>query len=587
MDAPLLAARWWKEYRLLSRLDTKVAALETFASRSFASQDFVFALDAYTQAFALRKAQVHATAQSSKNEKSGLCVITAEFAYKYLHSALQVQDPQANVKWDRQLLAWELVRCVTYVADPDQYGDESFYKLRAVCFSSFRSIYDAVFAWEDPPAIAIAQWWRTSCERRRAALAQHAGKSESNNIGNNETLSSRQPSTERTAERSGSQSSKTKPRGAQRALHAPSRSPSATTAKPRSTRREKARASKHELPVQRGNATAISTGASSAAPTNQADDDHSGSRCITQGSVHAQAVTRRLGRQLGAGKCGDTWYENSPTKRRLSAVRYGREHPHAYDLPTPLTHHNSRTHITFRHLRKQRLVDELPDRNVVLATVEESHVDESDQQASSPSTGQTLLDLYSFPPSTKAAFVASTGRDPGFADLDIAELEQYARVAHYRALVLAHRHLDTSKLDVEHVKPQWLLAIERIEKMLSAPHDQQRQTEKETLGGDESRTVATRSHLTQIHSRVVFQLTALLQQYTRDFGDTRFTRQLRSLLQRLSRWQLDQIPAICTALDAAKSAAVAEEKQRNLEFYHVYESVQQQQQHRPPADNAR
>lgn len=191
---------------------------------------------------------------------------------------------------------------------------------------------------------------------------------------------------------------------------------------------------------------------------------------------------------------------------------------------------------------------------------------------------RTLLDIYSLPTPSKAAFATSAGQEPGFADLDLVELEQYVRVAHYRARVLAHRHLDVKQLDAEHVKPQWLLAIEKIEAMVVHLHEQQQQhihDDADATDADDSR-VATRSHhLTQIHSRVLFQLAALLKQYKREFGDTMFTRQLRSLIKRLSNWKVDQIPALLAALDVAKAAGVSEEKQRNLEFYHVHEGARQ------------
>ncbi|TYZ62612.1 hypothetical protein PybrP1_002372 [[Pythium] brassicae (nom. inval.)] len=351
MDAPLLAARWRKEHWLLSKSNDRAAAFEAFASRSFASQDFVFALDAYAQAFALRKAQGQDAARSSKH-KTGepFGVITAEFAHNYLVAALQVQDPLANVQWERLLLAWELVRSVTCVADPGRYGDESYYKLRAVCFASFRSIYDVVFAWEDPPAQAIAQWWRASCERRYATtLAQHDAERDDGNTGSITAVSAREPSTKRT-DSSRRRSPKMKSGDARRAQRSPSQSPSATTAKPLSTLRERTRASKRALLGQRGSATAISTGSSSMKPTNQVDDGRAGASGVTQSPANASSVRRLDDRRLSATAARqrgdakrDACYENSPTKRRLSAVRYDDSHHRAEHFVLS-THSQLRSH---------------------------------------------------------------------------------------------------------------------------------------------------------------------------------------------------------------------------------------------------
>lgn len=157
----------------------------------------------------------------------------------------------------------------------------------------------------------------------------------------------------------------------------------------------------------------------------------------------------------------------------------------------------------------------------------------------------------------------SSGRSPGFADLDLEELERYVRVAHYRARVLVQKHVDVEQLDAERVKPQWLLAFEKTMAMIVDLEEHRH-----------SKQDATTTHLTHIHSRVLFQLTAILKSYKQAFGDTLFTRQLHSLIQKLSTWKYDQIPAILAALETTKATGIKEEKQRNLEFYHVHEGRQ-------------
>lgn len=179
--------------------------------------------------------------------------------------------------------------------------------------------------------------------------------------------------------------------------------------------------------------------------------------------------------------------------------------------------------------------------------------------------------LPSSPTAATASFLKATGRSSGFADLDLDELENYVRVAHYRARVLTQQHVVVTSLSEERVKPQWLLAFEKTEAMVASLQHQLKQPSPST---DDS-PAAAKPHLTQIHSRVIFQLTAILKQYKRDFGDTRFTRKLHALVQRLGAWKYDQIPVLLAAMSCAKHAGVGEEKHRNLEFYHVHEGRKQ------------
>lgn len=191
---------------------------------------------------------------------------------------------------------------------------------------------------------------------------------------------------------------------------------------------------------------------------------------------------------------------------------------------------------------------------------------------------QTLLDVYALPVPPHSAFLASVGREPGFADLDLDELETYARVAHYRARVLTQQHVSVAQLDAKRVTPSWLAAFERAVAMVTELQQQQQQQQQQqhshtSLHSDVAPSPARPSHLTHIHSRVVFQLTAVLQQYVRSFGETLFTRELQSLVQRLSSWRVHHVSALLTALEGVKAVGVREEKQRNLEFRHVFRDV--------------
>ncbi|KAL3673876.1 hypothetical protein V7S43_001563 [Phytophthora oleae] len=176
----------------------------------------------------------------------------------------------------------------------------------------------------------------------------------------------------------------------------------------------------------------------------------------------------------------------------------------------------------------------------------------------------SLLDVYPLEVRDTEAFVDSCGREPGFADLDLDELGEFARLAYYRARVLAGKHVPVTTLDVTKVKPQWLQDLERAVTLIETYQQRNLASGKVVV---ESDSVA---HLSEVHTRLVLQTTTLCKQYTRDYGETSFTRRLRGITRKLVQWKFTRISEVVADLNGAKALATEEEKQRNLEFYHVH-----------------
>ncbi|KAG1703350.1 hypothetical protein DVH05_008258 [Phytophthora capsici] len=180
------------------------------------------------------------------------------------------------------------------------------------------------------------------------------------------------------------------------------------------------------------------------------------------------------------------------------------------------------------------------------------------------SSSTSLLDVYPIEIRDTEAFVASCGREPGFADLDLDELGEFARLAHYRARVLAGKHVPVTTLDATKVKPRWLLELEKTIALIETHQPRNVASGKVAV---ESDSIA---HLSEVHTRLVLQITTLCQYYTREYGETLFTRRLRGTTRRLIQWKFSRISEVVAELATAKNIATEEEKQRNLEFYHVH-----------------
>ncbi|KAG6623358.1 uncharacterized protein IUM83_06361 [Phytophthora cinnamomi] len=191
----------------------------------------------------------------------------------------------------------------------------------------------------------------------------------------------------------------------------------------------------------------------------------------------------------------------------------------------------------------------------------------SDKSSMTRSSSTSLLDVYSLRLSRTEDFVTVCG-EPGFADLDLDEVSEFARLAHYRARVLAGKHARVDNLDTKTVKPQWLQDLERAVVLVETQQQRNLVSGKVVIESD-SITL-----LSEVHTRLVLQVTTVWRQYTRDFGESSFTRRLRTLTRRLVDWKFTRISEVVAALCEAKSTAMQEEKHRNLEFYHVHHSRQ-------------
>lgn len=173
---------------------------------------------------------------------------------------------------------------------------------------------------------------------------------------------------------------------------------------------------------------------------------------------------------------------------------------------------------------------------------------------------ESLLELYPLRvPSPDEAFVLAAGRKPGLAELDVHELEEFARIAHYRARLIGAQHVEMRALDTERVRPRWLLDFDKAIHFLTGFKRGKQCLEDDSI-----------AHIAEIHARLVFQLTAIHRQYVGEFGTTTFTLRLQSLTHQLSSWNFQRIAELTEALEAAKRVAVDEEKRRNLEFYHIH-----------------
>lgn len=209
-----------------------------------------------------------------------------------------------------------------------------------------------------------------------------------------------------------------------------------------------------------------------------------------------------------------------------------------------------------RRLRGQRLDDDLVPTSD--ARVETGDLCPNGATTAVSPTPATLLELYPLRVPSQDAFVESTGRVPGFADLDLCEIEEFARAAHYRARVVAAQHLEVDALDAAVVTPKWLREFEKTVKFLNIYLAANRVTSDST------------AHLAEIHARLVFQLTAIARQYVAAFGQSMFSQQLQSLTQQLGSWKIDRISSLQNSLEQLRELGMEEERHRNLEFYHVH-----------------
>ncbi|RLN75701.1 hypothetical protein BBJ28_00001796 [Nothophytophthora sp. Chile5] len=525
---------------------------EAVADRAFEQELYVFAADFYAQALGA--------------ERQKRLSPSTRFIHRYLVALQEFVGPQGPAAHTNSCrsIAWALAqpfrrrRGSTTPGRSDCYRDEHFYQMRAVCASSFPEIYHVVFAWVDGPAGRIARWWR-----RRRAANRHPFQED-------ETNGKPVPAASSKCYPTGRVKKKPKPtqvpaapiaRGRQPRSHvlttgcgktaapvslspSPKRKPAKLFhKKPRGlpahdTSPEAASRAKGSGETTRGPVSVGSGSKAASTPTPTASTSNNNN--VTTDDCRPEPVQSLSGRRSSvagfrrAAKKRGEHYEDSPTKQKLNIVR---------------------------RLRAKQLDGDLLDVRPSSAATDTNTDEEKLARASSTS----LLDVYPLQLPSTENFMASCGRLPGFADLDLTEVEQFARLAHYRARVLMGTHLRMESLDAARVKPQWLQDLERAVALV------ENQQQRNLTGGKVLIEDDSAAHLAEVHARLVLQLTALRRQYARDFGETSFTRQLRALTRRLVEWKFSRISELLGALDGVKTAAAHEEKQRNLEFFHVHE----------------
>lgn len=171
-----------------------------------------------------------------------------------------------------------------------------------------------------------------------------------------------------------------------------------------------------------------------------------------------------------------------------------------------------------------------------------------------------LLDVYTFPSLSKQKeyFTADVGRLPDFVDIDLAEIEAFARLAHYRSRVLVNEQIQLEQLDRDHVQLKWLEEFDQAVNML--------QQKRSSVAG-------SNGYLTEIHSRMLFQLNRVHSMYVLRYGTTRFSEDLARSLKILKVWKFHGLGDLVERLQRARAIGVEEEKRRNLEFYYVQENT--------------
>ncbi|KAF4038945.1 hypothetical protein GN244_ATG08928 [Phytophthora infestans] len=514
LQSPNMAHFWWKKWNMLPSNDrgdpTKPDARcwDAMADRLFDAELYVFAADFYAQALA---ADVEKQIEPSNR-----------FRYRYLLSLLAFVGPQGpTVHLDLcRSVAWTLSQWFRRgdgndAGIRDCFGDPNFYRLRAVYFTSFPAMYRVVFAWVDGPAGRIARCWRHHWAMLHPPPKPVSPDSDSGTRAKLKEQKKKPKPHLTSPARQSRIPTRTAFRGKVSALSSTSQSP---TKKPRTSDRNLQNV-KRTKPARR---TGSSNNASSAEENQQFQGDQKVSL------IEERCENVKL---TASAKKSSEFDELSPMKRRTSFVK---------------------------RLRVKRA--ERP----ASAGVEKISSDEEQTMTQSSST--SLLDIYPLNLPRADNFIATCGREPGFADLDLNEVGEFARLAHYRARVLTGKHAAVNNLDTTEVKPQWLQDVERAVAFVKTHRQRNLVSGKVVVEGDSA------AHLSEVHTRLVLMITNLCRQYTRDHGETSFTRRLRVVARKLIEWKFARISEVIAALNDAKTVATLEEKQRNLEFYHVHRS---------------
>lgn len=136
-----LAAFWKKK---IAEADSFVHTCLVLGDIAFEQQDYVFAAGFYAQAI---------------DKSSSDAAHSVRTVYRLLFSLDQFTGPSAALhRHQRQLLGWRLMHA--FQGNRSWFADPDFWRLRRLCESSFPSIYCAIFKSQERFGQRIAQWWK-------------------------------------------------------------------------------------------------------------------------------------------------------------------------------------------------------------------------------------------------------------------------------------------------------------------------------------------------------------------------------------------------------------------------------------------
>jgi hypothetical protein len=489
---------------------------QALGDQAFELQDFVFAADFYAQSLV----------DEDEDEGCSSC----RTIYRYLFSLTQFTGPcDTTHRQQCQLAAWRVAKKFRW--NRTLYGDMDYWRLRDLYAQSFPSIYRAVFEWDAMYAERIARWWKVLCARVSDvddADSTNAQEAVDNQASPREESKIQKKTTRRRKKRTSEVSaiSTVKMPSTTRIMQQPS--PKRASPSRRDIKRDKVSVRSNHMGVT-GSGTIGS---------------YVGLEDVDTSRSHGASCAL-----LGASKSTPDFYEASPTKRKFGAVRYASCFA-LVGMHMTFSHH----FMSSRRLRKQRLSDDLSPASPRLDAGGESVPSDA---ASQP---ESLLELYPLRTSSSdQSFLLSVGRKPGLAELNMQKLEEFARLAHYRARVIAAQHVEVSALAPERVKPRWLLDFDKAVSLLTSFKRSKQRLDDDSI-----------AHISEVHARLVFQLAAIRRYYVSEFGATAFVLRLQSLILQLSNWRFQRVAELTEVLEATKQMAMEEEKRRNLEFYHVH-----------------
>ncbi|TMW60725.1 hypothetical protein Poli38472_000767 [Pythium oligandrum] len=118
--------------------------------------------------------------------------------------------------------------------------------------------------------------------------------------------------------------------------------------------------------------------------------------------------------------------------------------------------------------------------------------------------------------------------------------------------------LALTDLQAQRVTPEWLSRFDSILAFISK-HQQKRRA-----------GIPQHEFFSSIHARVAFQLDKIQKDYVQQYGQTLFGERLSQCHSILTHWRFENVDHVVERLQAARAIGIDEEKQRNLEFFHVH-----------------